>query len=121
MSALPIPQFELQSPLELAQLLQSAKTWREVEALTTSYPHLKVAAWELLTEGDKERIKTLKQWQDFAIAQKFPIGCTVQRIDDAEHLTGEVVQYWRAYGVEYVTFKVGADYDWCRGSLLEKV
>lgn len=122
MSALPIPDFELHSPQELAKLLKSAKTWPEIEALTTAYGHWKVKAWELLAQSDRQRIQALKQYKDFtAIAQKFPLGCTVQRLNDTQGLTGEVTQYWRAYGVDYITFQVGEDIDWCQVSNLTRI
>ncbi|NEO26529.1 MAG: hypothetical protein F6K03_06430 [Kamptonema sp. SIO4C4] len=121
MSALPIPDFQLNSPEDLAELLRDVQTWQEVEALTTAYAHWKVKAWELLSEEEKERLQTLKQWKDYAIAQKFPPGCTVQRLNDTQGLTGQVIKYWQAYGVDYITFQVGDDIDWCRASNLKKM
>ncbi len=121
MTALPIPDFELESPQALAALLAEAETWREVEGLTHQYSHWKVEAWQLLSEPQMERLKLLQQWQHSPMAQKFPPGATVQRLDDTEGLMGEVKTYWQAYGVDYVTFWVGPDVDWCRASNLKRV
>ncbi|MBP0020858.1 MAG: hypothetical protein J7647_25280 [Cyanobacteria bacterium SBLK] len=120
MSALPIPDFTLNTPQELASYLREAISWREIEALTGNYPHWKEEAWELLSDGDRDRIKLLKQWKDSAIVQKFPLGTPVQRLDDTENATGKVINYWHAYGIDYITFQVGKDTDWCRASNLKR-
>jgi glutamine cyclotransferase len=121
MSALPVPDFTLNSPQELAAYLRESVSWREIEALTDNYAHWKEEAWELLSDGDRDRIKTLKRWKDSAIVQKFPIGTPVQRLDDTENLMGKVINYWQAHGVDYITFQVGQDTDWCRASNLKRV
>jgi len=121
MTALPIPEFELNHPQELADYLQSAKTWKEIEALTRDYSQWKAQAWELLSQNDRDRIKTLKQLADCPVAQQFPLGSIVQRRDDSENQCGEAIAYWRAYGIDYITFRVGDDIDWCRASNLQKV
>ena len=41
MSALPIPDFTLNTPEELASYLREAVSWREIEALTGNYAHWK--------------------------------------------------------------------------------
>jgi hypothetical protein len=121
MSALPAPDFELHSPQELADLIATADTWREVEQLTAQYHEWKTAAWQLLTDAQQDRLRLLQKWQDYPVAQKFPPGAIVQRLDDAHDLTGEVKAYWQAYGEDYVTFMVGPDVDWCRASNLKRV
>lgn len=119
MSAQPLLKFEIQTAAELAEYLRSATTWREVEALTQNYAHWKLEAWKLLSEAEKERIKYLKHWQDHPVSQEFPPGCLVQRINSNKGLVGKVLNYWSAYGIDYVTFQVGQDIDWCRASFLK--
>lgn len=119
MTALPIPEFKLHDPQELAGYLRSAQTWKEIEALTADYPQWKAQAWELLSGGDRDRIKLLKQWADCPIAKQFPLGSIVQRLDDPESQSGEAIAYWHAYGIDYITFRVGDDIDWCRASHLQ--
>ena len=121
MSALPLPKFEIQTASQLVDYLQSAVSWREVEALTLHYPDWKNEAWEMLSEEDRERIKALKKWANHPLAQRFPPYSTVQRLDDSEGQTGKVINYWSAYGIDYITFSVGQDIDWCRASQLKKV
>lgn len=121
MTAVLIPEFELQSAQELADLLTEAETWRAVERLTTAHEHLKIEAWKLLSESQQAYLKELQKWKDHPVAQQFPPGVKVQRIGDPEELVGEVSHYWEAYGVDYVTFMVGPDVDWCRASFLKRV
>ncbi len=121
MTALEIPQFELHSPKELAEILMQTQNWKEIEALTSAYPQWKGDAWKLLPESEQERIKKQKKVSTYAVAKEFPLGCTVQRLDDTEEQVGEVTDYWCAYGVEYVTFLVGSDTDWCRGDYLKRI
>lgn len=121
MSALPVPDFELHSPQALADLIATAETWREVEQLMAQYQDWKTETWQLLTEPQQDRLRLLQKWQDYPIAQKFPPGAIVQRLDDAHGLTGEVQTYWQAYGEDYVTFMVGPDVDWCRASNLKRI
>ncbi len=121
MSALPLPQFEIHTASQLADYLQSAVSWREVEALTLNYPDWKAEAWEMLSEEDRERIKAFKKWANHPLAQKFPPYSIVQRLDDREGQTGKVINYWSAYGIDYITFSVDQDIDWCRASQLKKV
>lgn len=121
MSALPLSDFELHSAEELAQYLQSASTWREIESLVDAYAHWKVDAWKLLSKSEQDRIQELKQWKDHDVAQKFPLGCKVQRLNDTQGCQGTVVNYWSAYGIDYVTFKVGPDTDWCRATNLKRI
>ena len=120
MSALPLADLELQTPQELAQCIASAQSWKEIEVLTTAYSDWKVAAWELLSEQDQAKVKCLKQWKDHPILQKFPLGSKVQRIDSHQQFVGTVMNYWNAYGVDYITFQVGPDTDWCRASALKR-
>ncbi|MDY7014879.1 MAG: hypothetical protein SVX43_15000, partial [Cyanobacteriota bacterium] len=113
--------FELQSPAELAETLKQALKWTEIEALSAAYPHWKAEAWELLSGDDRDRIKLLKRWKNHPVAQKFPLGCCVQRFDNSEGKRGKVINYWSAYGIEYVTFRVGEDIDWCRAQYLKRI
>lgn len=121
MSAQPLLKFEVQTAAELAEYLRAATSWREVEALAQHYPHWKREAWKLLSEAEQERIKYLKHWQDHPVAQKFPPGSLVRRINSTTESVGKVMHYWSAYGVDYVTFQVGPDIDWCRASFLQLV
>ncbi|MGB3532309.1 MAG: hypothetical protein WBA13_02205 [Microcoleaceae cyanobacterium] len=120
MSALPLPDLEPHSPEELAQYIISAQSWKEIEVLTTAYSDLKVAAWGLLSEADQIRIKQLKQWKDNPVALKFPLGCGVERVSSNQKQVGTVINYWSAYGIDYITFQVGSDIDWCRASYLKR-
>ena len=121
MAALPLSRWELETPQQLAELLTTAQTWKEVEALGQAYSHWKREAWELLSPEKREYIQLLKQWKDCPTAQKFPPGCTVERVNSTQGLTGQVINYWSAYGIDYVTFRVGPDIDWCRVSYLRRV
>ncbi|MDY7021712.1 MAG: hypothetical protein SWJ54_10175 [Cyanobacteriota bacterium] len=121
MTALPLSRWELQSPQQLADLLATAQTWKEIEALGAAYPQWKRKAWELLSPEKQDHIHQLKKWKDYPAAQKFPLGCTVERINSTQGLTGQVISYWSAYDIDYVTFKVGDDIDWCRVTFLQKV
>lgn len=121
MSALPIPDLEPHSPEELAQYIISAQSWKEIEVLTTAYSDWKVAAWGLLSEADRSRIKQLKQWAYHPVAQKFPLGCAVERVGSTQKQVGTVISYWSAYGIDYITFQVGVDIDWCRASYLKRI
>lgn len=121
MTALPLSPWELQNPEQLAELLSAAQTWKEIEALAKAYPDWKREAWELLSPEKREYIQQLKRWKDCPAAQKFPLGCTVERINSAQGLTGEVISYWSAYGIDYVTFRVEQDIDWCRATFLRRV
>ncbi|MBE9114672.1 hypothetical protein IQ249_02060 [Lusitaniella coriacea LEGE 07157] len=120
MNALLNPEFELNSAQELAEYLQSALTWGEIEALSGAYPQWKAEAWELLQPFDRDRVKLLKKWKDYPLAQNFPPYSIVQRLDEEEGMSGKVIDYWSAYGVEYVTFSVGEDIDWCRATHLQR-
>jgi hypothetical protein len=120
MSALPLSDLEPHSPEELAQYITSAQSWKEIELLTTAYSDWKVAAWGLLSEADQSRIKQLKRWANHPVAQKFPLGCGVERISSTQKQVGTVIEYWSAYGIDYITFKVGVDIDWCRASYLKR-
>ncbi len=119
MTAVLVADPELQSPEALAQRLQSTSRWSEVEALTRTYAHWKVQAWELLPEAERDRLKHLKRWHGHLVAERFPIGALVQRCDTTDGSSGVVSGYWHAYGVNYVTFKVGSDVDWCRAENLQ--
>lgn len=121
MSAVALSTFELHSPAELAECLKQALKWTEIEALTSTYSEWKVEAWKLLPESDRDRIKLLERWKDHPIAQKFPLGCIVQRLNDIEGQRGKVINYWSAYGFEYITFRVGEDIDWCRAQYLKRI
>ncbi|MEA5500184.1 MAG: hypothetical protein WAN66_22345 [Limnoraphis robusta] len=121
MTALPLSRWELQNPQQLAELLTTAQTWKEIEALGKAYPDWKREAWELLSPEKREYIQQLKQWKDCPTAQKFPLGCTVERINSTQGLTGQVISYWSAYGVDYVMFRVGQDIDWCQAIFLKRV
>lgn len=116
-----IPEFTCHNASELAEFLQTVETWAVVERVTTDYAQWKVEAWNLLSADQQERLKTLQKWKDHPVAQQFPPGVVVQRRGDREGLTGEVVNYWQAYDINYVTFMVGPDVDWCCASLLERV
>ncbi len=120
MSALPIPDLEPHNPQELAQYIASAQSWKEIEVLTTAYSEWKAAAWQLLSETEQARVKCLKQWKDNPIVQKFPLGCKVERMNSTQNLVGTVTHYWTAYGVDYITFQVGPDIDWCRANALKR-
>ncbi|MEM8638390.1 MAG: hypothetical protein AAGG51_06240 [Cyanobacteria bacterium P01_G01_bin.54] len=120
MSAVLLPSPKLHSPQDLADFLQQVETWCMVEKVTTDYSQWKVDAWNLLPEPQQERLITLQKWKDHPVAEQFPLGVQVRRMDDPDGLAGEVVDYWQAYGVEYVTFMVGKDVDWCRASWLER-
>ncbi|MEB3224890.1 MAG: hypothetical protein VKJ86_03705 [Synechococcus sp.] len=115
----PIPAIE--SPEQLAAYLNQATTWSEIEALTQAYPDFKATAWKGLSPEQQNRILKLRDFKDKAIAQEFPLGCLVQRRQDPEQKQGKVVDYWEAYGVEYVVFTVDGFTDWCPGTMLEKV
>jgi hypothetical protein len=119
MSALALSTFELHSPTQLAEALKQSPKWTQIEALTSTYAHWKAEAWELLSGEDRDRIKLLKRWKDHPVAQKFPLGCSVQRYDDSQAQRGKVINYWSAYGIDYVTFRVGEDIDWCRAQYLK--
>ncbi|MEL7037283.1 MAG: hypothetical protein AAFO04_16905 [Cyanobacteria bacterium J06592_8] len=121
MTALPLSHWELQNPQQLAELLTTAQTWKEIEALGAAYPQWKREAWESLSTEKQEYIKQLKKWKDYQAAQKFPLGCTVKRINSTQGLSGQVISYWSAYDIDYVTFKVGDDIDWCRATFLQRV
>jgi hypothetical protein len=121
MSALALSDFELRSAADLAECLKQALKWTEIEALTSAYPQWKVEAWHLLLESDRDRIKLLERWKDHPVAHKFPLGCLVQRSNDTEGQRGKVVNYWIAYNIEYVTFRVGEDIDWCRAQCLKRL
>ncbi|MGB0561185.1 MAG: hypothetical protein ACPGVO_05210 [Spirulinaceae cyanobacterium] len=120
MTAVLLPSPQLQNPQDLADFLQQVETWRMVEKVTTDYAQWKVEAWNLLDAPQQERLITLRKWKDHPIAQQLPLGTPVRRIDDPDGLTGAVVDYWQAYGIDYVTFMVGSDVDWCRASFLER-
>lgn len=120
MSAVLVPPVQLDSPQELADFLQTVETWSLVEQVTTDYTQWKLEAWNLLSESQQERLKTLQKWKDHPVAQQLPLGVKVRRIGDPDGLTGEVVNYWQAYGIDYVTFMVDKDVDWCRASFLER-
>ena len=120
MSAEPQLKFEIQTAAELAEYLRSAVSWGEIEALTRDFSHWKVEAWKLLSDGDKDRVLMLKRWKDHPVAKKFPPGCSVQRIKGTTGLVGTVLNYWSAYGIDYITFQVGPDVDWCRASFLKR-
>ena len=111
----------IESPEQLADYLNQATTWSEIEALTQAYPTLKAAAWKGLSPEQQNRILKLRDFKDKAIAQEFPLGCLVQRRQDPEQKQGTVVDYWEAYGVDYVVFSVDGFTDWCSGSMLERV
>lgn len=115
------PPIQLHNPQDLAHFLEEVETWNVVEDITATYEQWKVEAWNLLSESQQERLKTLQKWKDHPIAQILPPGAKVHRIDDPDQLVGEVTNYWQAYGVNYVTFMVGKDVDWCRASFLERV
>lgn len=121
MTALPLSRIQLQNPQQLAEQLTAAQTWKEIEVLGQIPSDLKKAAWALLSPEKREYIQQLKQWKDCPIAQKFPPGCTVERINSTQGLTGQVLRYWSAYGIDYVTFQVGPDIDWCRAADLRRV
>ena len=120
MTALKVPDFTINNAKELAEFLAKAQDWREIQLLTTAYPQWKDEAWYSLGKKDQEKIKKLKKWSDHPIAKKFPLGSSVQRIDDTEEQWGQVVDYWSAYGVEYVTFQIGTDTDWCQANQLKR-
>jgi len=119
MTATLIAERELQSPAELAARLQTLSRWSEVEAAIAAYPDWKLPAWELLPATERNRLKDLKRWHGHPIAERFPIGALVQRRITPEGCTGVVQGYWHAYGIDYVTFKVGSDTDWCRADSLQ--
>ncbi|MDY6781224.1 MAG: hypothetical protein SW833_01485 [Cyanobacteriota bacterium] len=121
MSALALSAFELHSPTELAEALKQSLKWTQIEALTSTYPHWKAEAWDLLSGDDRDRIKLLKRWKDCPAAQKFPLGSSVQRHDNTQGQRGKVINYWSAYGIDYVTFRVGEDIDWCRAQYLKRI
>lgn len=120
MSAVLVPTIQLHNPQDLADFLQTVETWSVVEQVTSQYAQWKLEAWNLLSESQKDRLKTLQKWKDHPVAQQLPLGAKVRRITDPEGLTGEVVDYWQAYGVDYVMFMVGKDLDWCRAGFLER-
>lgn len=121
MSTEPIPDFQIETPQQLAEYLAQAETWSEVERLTTAFAAYKVEAWQLLSEPQQQHILKLKQWKDHPLAQKFPFGCTVQRRNDPEKKQGKVTHYWSAYGVDYVTFEVDGFTDWCQAQHLKRI
>lgn len=121
MSTVPLPEFQIQTPQQLADYLIQAQTWQEVENLTRAFTHFKAEAWSLLSKAQQNHIFNLKRWKDHAIAQKFPLGCTVQRRNDPEKKQGEVKDYWQAHGIDYVTFEVDGFTDWCRASALKRI
>lgn len=121
MTAVLTPPIQLHDPQDLANFLEQVETWDVVESVTTAYTQWKVEAWNLLPEPQQERLKTLQKWKDNPIAQLFPPGVKVHRVDDPEQLVGEVTDYWQAYGIDYVTFIVDKDVDWCRASFLARV
>ncbi len=116
-----VPDFQIDTAQQLAEYLSQAETWSEIERLTTAFAHLKVEAWQLLTEDKQQHILKLKKWKDSEVAQLFPIGSTVQRRDDPEKKQGTVTDYWSAYGVDYVTFTVNGFTDWCQGKHLKRI
>ncbi|OKH18356.1 hypothetical protein [[Limnothrix rosea] IAM M-220] len=116
-----VPDFQIDTAQQLAEYLSQAETWSEIERLTAAFAHLKVEAWQLLTEDKQQHILKLKKWKDSEIAQLFPLGSTVQRRDDPEKKQGVVTDYWTAYGVEYVTFTVNGFTDWCQGQSLKRI
>jgi len=119
MTALKAPEFEINNAQELAEFLAQSQSWREIESLTTDYAQWKQEAWYALSKGDQQRIKKLKKWSNHPVAKQFPLGSTVQRVDDTEEQQGKVMDYWSAYDVDYVTFQVGSDTDWCRADNLK--
>ncbi|MGB2926709.1 MAG: hypothetical protein WBB82_15520 [Limnothrix sp.] len=121
MSIAPIPDFQVDTPQQLAEYLAQSETWAEIEGLTSHFSHFKVEAWQLLTEAQQQYILKLKQWKDHELAQKFPLGCTVQRRNDSEKQQGIVTNYWTAHGVNYVTFDVDGFTDWCQSTALKRI
>lgn len=121
MTTAPHPVPVLESPEQLAECLTQAQTWAEIELLTQAYPDFKAIAWKQLSADQQGRILKLRDLKDKAIAQEFPLGCLVQRRADPEQKQGKVVDYWDAYGVDYVVFTVDGFTDWCPGSMLERL
>lgn len=121
MTTVPIPDFQIESPQQLADYLAQAETWQEIEGLTHDYSQFKVEAWQLLTEDQRDHILKLKEWKDHEVAQKFPLGCLVQRRNDGEKKQGQVIDYLTIYGVDYVVFSVDGFTDWCRGTFLKRI
>lgn len=121
MSTERIPDFQIETAAQLSEYLAQAKTWSEIEKLTTASPEFKVEAWGLLAEDQQKHILKLKEFASFDVAQTYPLGCTVQRRNDPEKQQGEVTGYWKAYGVEYVAFTVNGFADWCQGSRLKRI
>ncbi|NJL02821.1 MAG: hypothetical protein HC910_20480 [Spirulinaceae cyanobacterium SM2_1_0] len=119
MTALLVTERELHSPQELASRLQALNRWHEVETLTRTYADWKLQAWELLCPAERDRLKNLKRWHGHPLAERFPLGSIVQRHDADASCSGVVAGYWHAYGIDYVTFKVGSDTDWCRAEHLQ--
>jgi hypothetical protein len=121
MSTALIPDFQVETPQQLAEYLAQSETWAEIEKLTTHFFHFKVEAWQILTEDQQQHILKLKKWKDHELAQKFPLGCTVQRRGDVEKQQGIVTDYWSAHGIDYVTFTVDGFTDWCQGQFLKRI
>ncbi len=119
MTATLVAERSLQNPAELAARLQTLHRWSEVEALIALYADWKVQAWELLPATERDRLKDLKRWHGHPIAERFPLGALVQRRATTEDSSGVVLGYWHAYGIDYVTFRVGSDVDWCRAEHLQ--